>query len=119
MKKLTLTIILALGSFALSAQDGCTCLPEGIVFSTQSQIDSFQINYPGCARIVGRVGIGDYYWSVNEITSLEGLNVLTSIGGNLSIRHNDLLTSLSGLENLTTVGGGYGWGASIREVIHR
>ena len=29
------------------------CLPEGITFTTQSQIDSFQVNYPGCTEIEG------------------------------------------------------------------
>jgi len=37
-----------------------SCLPEGIIFETQFQIDSFQINYPGCTEIEGIVKIGDY-----------------------------------------------------------
>ena len=40
-----------------------------------------------------------------DITNLNGLNVLTSIGGDLEISLNNALTSLTGLENLTTVGG--------------
>jgi hypothetical protein len=34
-----------------------SCLPEGIVFQTQGQIDSFQINFPGCIHIEGGVTI--------------------------------------------------------------
>ena len=35
------------------------CLPEGITFTTQEQIDNFQTNYPGCTEIEGDVYIGD------------------------------------------------------------
>ena len=35
-------------------------LPDGIVFSTQDQIDNFQTNYPGCTRIDGDVLIQGY-----------------------------------------------------------
>ena len=52
------------------------CLPEGITFSTQEEIDNFQINYPYCTEIEGDVIIeGD------EITNLDGLSVLNSISG--------------------------------------
>ncbi|NQT78134.1 MAG: T9SS type A sorting domain-containing protein [Bacteroidetes bacterium] len=80
----------------LSAQ---SCLPEGITFTTQAQIDWFQYNYPNCTEIEGFVHIfGD------NIYNLNGLSVLTSIGGDFLI-HETTLNSLSGLENLTTVGG--------------
>ncbi|HOW26424.1 MAG TPA: T9SS type A sorting domain-containing protein [Bacteroidales bacterium] len=79
------------------------CLPEGITFTTQEQIDNFQANYPGCTEIEGDVTISGY-----NITNLNGLNVLTSIGGTLTIGVNGWmnynLTSLTGLENLTFIG---------------
>jgi len=77
------------------------CLPNGIVFSTQSQIDNFQTNYPNCTEIQGDVEI----ISVSDITNLTGLNVLTSIGGSLDIHYNSVLKSLAGLDNLTNIGG--------------
>ncbi|MBN2172951.1 MAG: T9SS type A sorting domain-containing protein [Bacteroidales bacterium] len=77
------------------------CLPEGIIFSTQAEIDSFQINYPGCTEIEGGILI----CGGSDITNLNGLHVLTSIGDSLSIRGNDLLNSLDGLDNITTIGG--------------
>jgi len=110
-------------NIALNA-DGCmsrqevreacsTCLPEGITFTTQTQIDSFQINFPNCTNILGSVRLeGD---PPNDITNLNGLNVLTSIGGNLWIG-SDMwpggcigldLTSLSGLNNVTSIGGSF------------
>jgi hypothetical protein len=48
MKTLAFILLFALSSMLLRAQFGCTCLPEGIYFSTQAQIDDFQVNYPGC-----------------------------------------------------------------------
>jgi hypothetical protein len=80
-----------------------SCLPEGITFTTQEQIDNFQTNYPGCTEIEGDVTISGY-----NIANLNGLNVLTSIGGTLTIGvngwMNNNLTSLTGLENLNFIG---------------
>jgi len=98
MKKLTLLIVLALIIQAILLSQ--PCLPEGITFTTQVQIDNFQTDYPNCSEILGEVII-----SGNEITSLNGLNVLTSISEYLSIENNNILTNLSGLENLTTIQG--------------
>ncbi|MCK9205174.1 MAG: hypothetical protein M0P58_12175, partial [Bacteroidales bacterium] len=56
------------------------CLPEGITFTDQAQIDSFQVNYPGCSQIEGSVRINGV-----DIDNLNGLSVLTSIGGDLEI----------------------------------
>lgn len=82
-----------------TVQPCSTCLPEGITFSTQAQIDGFQVNYPYCTEIEGDVIIQG-----SSIINLNGLSVLTSIGGSLSIRHNDLLSDLMGLNNLTHIG---------------
>nr|NQU88899.1 hypothetical protein [Bacteroidota bacterium] len=78
-----------------------SCLPEGITFTTQSEIDNFQINYPNCTEIEGDVGIGE--WPGSDITNLNGLSVLTSIGGDLHIQQNPLLMDLSGLDNLISI----------------
>jgi hypothetical protein len=83
----------------ISINTTAQCLPNGIVFSTQSDIDNFQTNYPGCTEIEGKVIIK------GNITNINGLSVLTSIGGNLTIRINDNLIDLSGLENLNSIGG--------------
>jgi hypothetical protein len=82
------------------------CLPDGITFSTQSQIDSFPISYSGCTEIEGSVQIG-HFSSTDDITNLTGLNVLTSIGGDLYILYNDSLTNLIGLEGMTSIGGDF------------
>ena len=83
------------------------CLPEGITFTTQEEIDNFQINYPGCTEIEGNVTING-----DDITNLNGLNVLMSVGGSFLIGDtiypyigNPYLTNFTGLENLASIGG--------------
>lgn len=78
-----------------------SCLPEGIVFHYQSEIDNFQTNYPGCTEIEGDVVIGPASYLYN----LNGLSVLTSIGGGLRMYYNPELVSISGLQNITSIGG--------------
>jgi len=101
MKRLALLIVLALFiQITLSSQP---CLPDGITFLTQEQIDNFQTNYPNCTEIVGDVIISEGY-----ITNLNGLSVLTSIEGGLRIGGLDessALINLTGLEGLTYIGG--------------
>lgn len=76
-----------------------SCFPDGITFITQEQIDNFPSDYPNCTEIEGNVTI-----SGANITNLDGLNVLTSIDGYLSIWENIALTNISGLNNLTSAG---------------
>ena len=76
------------------------CLPEGITFSTQAEIDSFQNNFPGCVEIEEDVTING-----NNISGLDGIDVITKIGGDLTIVSNDVLSSLTGLANLKSIGG--------------
>ncbi len=101
MKILALILFVLLFSI-ITANSQSPCLPQGITFTSQAQIDNFQTNYPGCTEIEGDVVIGQ--WGSN-ISSLEGLDVLISIGGGLLIEYNNALTSLNGLENLASIGG--------------
>ncbi len=106
MKKIILTLIATVISYCIAYPQ--PCLPNGIEFTSQEQIDSFQINYPACAEIEGSVTfVGE------DITNLNGLSVVTSIGGDLIIcSYNGwggsyylLLTCLTGLDNLASIGG--------------
>jgi len=103
MKKLIflLFVLVQLNSFSQS------CLPEGIQFSNQEQIDQFSNNYPGCYKILGPVLIGDFS-GTDSITSLEGLSQLTSFGDELAILGNNNLISLEGLESIQTIDGQFG-----------
>ena len=80
------------------------CLPDGILFSTQAEIDSFQFNYPYCTDIEGGVIIRGA-----DISNFYGLNMLTSIGGNMTFggpAGNSMasLNQLDGFENLSYIG---------------
>jgi hypothetical protein len=101
MKKLIVAVI-ACATIGSACAQGC--LPEGITFTTQEQIDNFQTNYPGCTEIEGDVIINDGFGSDN-ITNLSGISVLTSIDGSLYIDKNHSLPNLTGLDNLTNIGG--------------
>jgi len=114
MKSITALFLFSLLQVIVFAQP---CLPDGITFTTQAQIDSFQINYPNCTEIEGDVYI------FGEIWNLHGLSVVTSIGGHLRISNNDTLLTLNGLESLTTIGGSltiglydWGWNLSLTSI---
>lgn len=98
MKKLFLFLFIAFLFTTTSFAQGC--LPEGITFSTQEQIDNFQNDYPGCTEIEGDVEIEGA-----GIKNLGGLSGITSIDGSLKILNNDSLEELNALENLIFVGG--------------
>jgi hypothetical protein len=128
-----IVIIILLAGFLQQNAYSQYCLPDGITFTNQAQIDSFQVNYPGCTEIEGNVGLigwdiislsglsmlqklnGNVYISgCDQLKNLVGLDNVTSIGGNLLLYPCDSLTSLSGLENLSSIGGdleigGFGW----------
>ncbi len=93
----TLILILFFFSLSLHAQP---CLPGGITFTAQSQIDNFQTANPNCTQIGGNVSIQGA-----DITNLNNLNAIESIGGDLYITSNDVLANLTGLNNLEWVGG--------------
>ncbi|MCD4724317.1 MAG: T9SS type A sorting domain-containing protein [Bacteroidales bacterium] len=98
MKKLTfLLLAFLLIQPVLFSQN---CLPGETLFSTQEEIDNFQINYPGCTVIEGKLNI-----TGNNINNLEGLSVLTAIGGDLWVDNNDSINNLTGLHNITSIGG--------------
>jgi len=97
MKKLFLLIAVTLLSVPSVLSQ--TCLAEGVAFTSQSQIDSFQSDFPNCITIEGDVEI-----SGDEITNLNGLNVLVSLEGELDIGYTTALNNLSGLENISNIG---------------
>ena len=78
------------------------CLPIGIKFETQKQIDDFPQNHPGCIEIIGDVLIESN--NSNAISNLDSLSQITSIGGYLKIWKNESLNNLHGLNNLSYLG---------------
>ena len=76
--------------------------PDSLYITSQAQIDSFQINYPGCTDIDGNVIIAG-----SNVTNLNGLGDLNSIGGDFKVQYQIYLIDLAGLEGLTTIGGNF------------
>ena len=96
MKKFTLIFVLSIFMQVIASAQ--PCLPGGITFSTQADIDNFVVNYPNCTEIGGDVIIDG-----QSINNLNGLSAITYIDGNLKIFNCYALTSLSGLDNITII----------------
>ena len=99
MKKIFLTLLLPI-LLNIGNAHAQGCLPNGITFTTQAQINSFPTDYPGCTIIDGNVGI-----TGNNITNIDSLIQITKINGSLQILNAGGLTNLDGFENLTHVQG--------------
>jgi len=97
MKKITILIILYIGFQTAVFSQGC--LPDGITFTMQTEIDNFQTNYPDCTEIEGNVTISGPF-----VYNIDGLSNITSVGGYLDINSCIWLTSINGFSNLTHVG---------------
>ncbi len=87
------TIAFCLNAYAQS------CLPNGISFYSQAEIDGFSVNYPGCTTIEGNISI-----SGSGITNLNGLSGITAVGGYVYIQAINL-TSLNGMQNIKSIKG--------------
>ncbi|MBR9922332.1 MAG: T9SS type A sorting domain-containing protein [Bacteroidetes bacterium] len=96
MKTLS-TALLCMALITTSFSQDC----NGIVFTSQAEIDAFPQNYPDCSNLIGELHIADNA----DITNLNGLQQLTSIEGNIWIENVELLEDLSGLNNITQVTG--------------
>jgi hypothetical protein len=98
MKRLYIITILIILIQTVGESQPC---PEGIVFTSQIQIDNFLVNYPNCTGIEGSVIIEG-----EDIENLNGLINLVSIGGSLIINGENGLTNFVELNNLTSIGEG-------------
>ena len=96
MKK---TILIFLLTFVIFEYTYPQC-PDYLIFTNQDQIDNFPVDYPNCSELDGYLIIGG-----ENITNLDGLITLTSIGDYVSIHNNPILSDISGLGNLTSIGG--------------
>lgn len=100
----------------LKAQEAC--LPEGLMYPNQQEIDSFAANHPGCATILGDVKIGTIVANLQGLSPLKEvrgdiganpkLKNLTALSGfhtmhDIFIARNDSLSNLSGLEGITHI----------------
>lgn len=80
-----------------------SCLADGIIFSSQTQIDAFPTDYPECTEILGGVIIKE---SISgDIINLNGLSEVTTFGSFLEISSNVALKVLTGLQSVSTIKG--------------
>ena len=77
------------------------CLADGIILTSQAQVDSFRINFPDC-----RVIEGDLTIRSGNIDSLTALSRIDSVLGNL-ITRGFTRAAYEDLENLKYVGKGF------------
>jgi len=92
------------GKYSNGQESNCECLPDGIAFTNQEQIDNFPQDYPGCTKILGRVRFGDYdyygqFWYFTG--NVDSLNHLTYIG-ELVFKEQ---SSFANFPNIDTLGG--------------
>ena len=103
MKKLFLLTVLFIFTFKLTAQN---CVAGNVTLSTQAQVDAFVTAHtapnPTCNTIAGSLFIGKFS-GLSDINDISGLSFLTTINGYLKILRTQL-TSIQGLENITSVG---------------
>jgi hypothetical protein len=96
---LSVFFLVAINAFVATAQN--SCLPGGIAFTNQEQIDSFPDQYPGCNDVLGPVLIQG-----SNINNLSGLLQINMIRQDLQITNTSMLVSLEGLNNLWFIGTG-------------
>ncbi len=95
--KFLLATLLIFTTIFVKAQN---CVSDTLYFTSQGQVDSFPINYPGCTVIQGSV----YVVNNDNITNFDSLRQLTQVQGNFHLFNLSALTSLSGLEQLNFIG---------------
>jgi len=85
------------GSSGAWAED---CPQPSYSFTTQDRVDAFPKN---CDSVLDGLTVANS----TDITNIDGLANLTSVGGDLYIYGNASLTNIDGLANLTSVGGAF------------
>lgn len=97
MKRILFFALSLLSYFVLIAQP---CLPDGITFSTQEELNQFQVDYPDCTVIEGDVMITSY-----KVTDLTPFQNIEEFQGNFTVYFNSQIENFIGLENLKKIGG--------------
>ena len=96
----SLKSILLLFSLIIVCESSAQCPVFHVTLSSQAQVDAFPTTYSGCPVLPFNLTIDGA-----DITNLNGLNGITSVGGDLYISNNPMLNNVDGLSGLTSVGG--------------
>ena len=73
------------------------CSPVNLDLTTQADVDNFQVNHGPCDLV------GNLLVQGADITNLDGLSGLTTVGTILRITNNPALTNIAGLSSLISV----------------
>lgn len=87
----------------LSACFPPVCPTGNLTLASQAQINTFATTYPNCTEIAGNLFIG-VSEGTSDITDLSPLNKIETITGDFNIERS-ALTSINGLNNLSTING--------------
>lgn len=83
-----------------TAHAAVDCTPESISLESQADVTNFQTDHGPCDHVSG-----DLMLLSSQVSDLDGLSALESIGGDLLITGNSKLEDLQGLSGLMAVGG--------------
>lgn len=97
MKKIALIIVLI--SNIVKAQ-----CPVDLVLSSQSDVNDFPTDYPGCSNVDGYLRVVEYG---SGITNIDSLYPIDSIAGKFEVKYCWGLSDLDGLDNLSFIGGDF------------
>ncbi|MBK8850251.1 MAG: T9SS type A sorting domain-containing protein [Saprospiraceae bacterium] len=98
------SLVLLSATSTLYAQ---ACLPQGVVFTTQNELNQFKTTYPDCKIIEGDLVVGSYSTLIiknKDIVNLSPLGNIEEVKGNLIISSIENLIDLSALAKLKKVG---------------
>jgi len=83
----------------MQVEANCLGCPSNLItLSSQAEVDTYNVNYPGCAQPSNGLQI-----SGADITDLTPLSGITSVTGGITISGNPMLSNLDGLENLQDI----------------
>ncbi len=97
-KKTSLLLGLVM-TFFINSEASAQCGFTNITLTTQAEVDNFATDYPDCADIPGTLAIGPS----SDVTNLDGLAGVNTIGNQLVINSNQALTDVSGLVDLQSI----------------
>jgi len=75
------------------------CTPNDIILNTQLAVDNFQTDHGPCDTILNKLVV-----SGADITNLNGLAGVVSVGTDIELLNNPVLADVSGLANITSTG---------------
>ena len=98
MKKLLIYSVAMIMTHVLMSQ----CPTDSYYYVDQRDIDNFAMDYPNCTEIEGTIFIHD---GSNPVTDLSGLSQLRGVSQSIIIRGTKHLKTLDGLDNIIFIGG--------------